>query len=142
MSLHDSDLINNENHKTQDCQRHDFKQKVFDVINIIDKHKLLSKESCCYKCFLSMSLCKEVKRESQSSCKYYFLIISCIVTAQQLTSLYDLSLIIDVETLHNQIAFCRFLCQKERLFDTDNIKAMSVFLYLVKKRQELKQNTA
>ena len=108
-------------------------------IDLLRTSNLLSKDSCCFNCFLSTSICKKLKDfESETDCVHEEIIplLYCIIFPKQDIYLLDNLLSKDLRKDFERglISLAR---KKVRLFNIDSNGLIELFIYIIKLRRTL-----
>ena len=108
-------------------------------INLLRTSNILSKDSCCFNCFLSTSICKKLKNfEFEIDCVHEEIIplLYCIIFSKQDIYLLDNLLSKDLRKDFERglVSLAR---KKVRLFNIDSNGLIELFIYIIKLRRTL-----
>ena len=108
-------------------------------INLLRTSNILSKDSCCFNCFLSTSICKKLKNfEFEIDCVHEKIIslLYCIIFSKQ--DIYSLDNLLFKDLRKDfERGLVSLVRKKVRLFNIDSNGLIELFIYIIKLRRIL-----
>ena len=108
-------------------------------IDLLRTSNLLSKDSCCFNCFLSTFICKKLKNfEFETDCVHEEIIplLYCIIFSKQ--DIYSLDNLLSKDLRKDfERGLVSLARKKIRLFNIDSNDLIKLFIYIIKLRRIL-----
>ena len=97
-------------HHFKQCSQKRMSHFVIEALQQIKSALVLREGSCCFHCYLPVSVCKQTKKSDSNRCTYKYLVLCIVYAAYDIRDRYQLSTLVDADILHNRAMF-KCLCE-------------------------------
>lgn len=124
-----------QDHRFKRCQRHTYIVRSYlTVYRNVRAQSLLTKDSCCFTCFLPTVLCYQTRDANNNYCKYdhiVFSIVFCAFYLQDLLNVHEVLVDFDTTNCNSRQLYDSLMLRKTQCFDTDAIVAIIFFQHVI-----------